>query len=143
MYSCKSLQNITWLFLYSLLQHFDAFSIFLLLMTISTFFEGFSRLKQTKTEQTNLKDCSVQEFKTFWLFTIIGYTRTHLRTTYPLYWLHITHNIPYVIWMKVLFVKKRNGFCLETPCFFMVFKYFLFRFFFSVWVKKRNSFCLV
>ena len=58
-YSCKSLQNITWLFLYSLLQHFDFFSIFLLPMTISTFLKRFSRLKQTKTEQKYPKDCSV------------------------------------------------------------------------------------
>ena len=48
----------------------------------------------------------------------------------------------YVIWMKVFFGKKWNGFCLETPYFFMASKYLFVQSFVSVWVKKLNSFCL-
>ena len=70
------------------------FSIFLLPMTISTFLKRFSRLKQTKTEQTNPKDCSVRRnsklFGNLQLLVIsehpweplIPYIRFILRTIY-------------------------------------------------------------
>ena len=47
----------------------------------------------------------------------------------------------YVIWMKIFLGKKRNDFCLETPCFFMISKYFLSRVLFqSEWRNWRRNF---
>ena len=136
-YSCKSLQNITWLFLYSLLQRFDVFSIFLLLITISI----FSKLKQTKTEQKNLKDCSVSRIQNFlvvynyWLYQ--NTLENHLSLILASYYAQYTiRNLN-----EGLFREETECFCLETPCCFMVFKYFLFRFFFqSEW---RNGILFV
>ena len=47
-YSCKSLQNITWLFLYSLLQHFD---FFFNIFTANDRFNIFKKIFQAKTNQ--------------------------------------------------------------------------------------------
>ena len=58
-YSCKSLQNITWSFLYFLLQHFD---VFFEIFTANDHFDIFKKIFQAKTNQNRtkkLKDCSV------------------------------------------------------------------------------------
>ena len=142
-YSCKSLQNITWLFLYSLLQHFDFFSIFLLPMTISTFLKRFSRLKQTKTEQTNLKDCSVSRIQNFlvvynyWLYQ--NTLENHLSLILASYYAQYTiRNLN-----KGLFCEETEWLLPWNSLLFYGFQVLFVQIFFSVWVKKRNSFCLV
>ena len=117
-YSCKSLQNITWSFLYFLLQHFD---VFFEIFTGNDHFDIFKKIFQAKTNQNRtkkLKDCSVSMnsklFGSLQLLVIpdypweplMPYISFILRTIYTC-----------VIWMKVFFVKKRNGFCLEIPLF--------------------------
>ena len=112
---------------------FWCFLIFLLLMAISTFLKKLSRRKQAKTEQTNLKGCSVSKnsklFGSLQLLVIpehaweplMSYIGFILSTIYT-----------YLIWMKVFFVKNRNGFCPETSCFWWFPSTFCSEFFFSL-----------
>ena len=112
---------------------FWCFLIFLLVRAISTFLKKFFRWKQAKTEQKNLKGCSVSKnsklFGSLQLLVIpehaweplMSYIGFILSTIYT-----------YVIWMKVFFVKNRNGFCLETSCFLWFPSTFCSEFFFSL-----------
>ena len=104
---------------------FLCFSIFLLLITFSIIFKGFSRLKKTKTEQEILKDCSVarnsKHFGSLQLLVIPEHTWEPLM---PYIGNILCTIYTYVIWMKVLwtklcvfFMKKMNGFCVKSPCF--------------------------
>ena len=115
-----------------LLAAFWCFLIFLLLMAISTFLKKLSRRKQAKTEQTNLKGCSVSKnsklFGSLQLLVIpehaweplMSYIGFILSTIYT-----------YLIWMKVFFREESEWLLPWNFLFLMISKYFLFRVFFQ------------
>ena len=144
------------------------FQYYYMLLTISKFFKRISSLKlptflynKKKRQATgsvlssrvinpwrlpkpkkSKRLLSFREVKTFGSLQLLVIPENTWESLMPYICFILRIKCTYVIWMKVFFGKKRNGFCLETPCFFMASKYLFVQSFVSVWVNKLNSFCL-
>ena len=84
---------------------------------------------------------SFREVKTFGSLQLLVIPEDTWESLMPYICCILRIKCTYVIWMKIFLGKKRNDFCLETPCFFMISNYFLSRVLFqSEWRNWRRNF---
>ena len=134
------LKGVIKIYVYSLLDYFcipfSSILMFFNIFTANGYFDIFKKIFQAKTSQNRTNKpkrlLSLKNSKLFGSLQLLVIPEHAWEPLMSYIGFILSTIYTYVIWMKVFFVKNRNGFCLETSCFLWFPSTFCSEFFFSL-----------